>query len=113
MLKILWIEDEAKTFLSEFMGPVMREGNLIEIAETASEAVEFLKSTNYDIVICDLILPAGAFFKGEQLEYGGLSFLKWISDEDSFDLNKIVVFTVVGNPEIHRKIRDLTSPLSN
>ncbi len=110
MAKILWIEDEARDQLLEYIGPLMRAGHTIDIVEDASEGQMKLKETLYDVVIFDLLIKAGPDFKMED-EYPGLSLLKKLftegKEEIDIDKDRIMVFTVVMNKNILQQINEL------
>lgn len=107
MAKILWIEDEARDQLIEYVAPLMRDGHTIDIVEDASEGYQRIKESHYDVVIFDLLIKAGPDFKMEE-EYPGLALLKRIFSEGiNLDKNCVMVFTVVINPTIIQQIKDL------
>ena len=110
MAKILWIEDEARDQLIEYVGPLMRDGHTIDIVEDASEGYQRLKESIYDVVIFDLLIKAGTSFKMDE-EYPGLALLtklfKESTAEINIDKNSVMIFTVVTNPDIIQKIKNL------
>ena len=110
MARILWIEDEARDQLIEYVGPIMRDGHIIDIVEDATEGYQRLKESFYDVVIFDLLIKSGASFNMEE-QYPGLALLKRIfntnNSEFNIDKNSVMVFTVVTNPDIVQQIRDL------
>ncbi len=110
MARILWIEDEARDQLIEYVGPIMRNGHIIEIVEDATEGYQRLKESFYDVVIFDLLIKSGSSFKMEE-QYPGLALLKRIfgskNSEVNIDKNSIMVFTVVTNPDITQQIQEL------
>ncbi|MBN1153423.1 hypothetical protein JXB12_00730 [candidate division KSB1 bacterium] len=107
MARILWIEDEARDQLIEYLGPLMRDGHTIDIAEDASEGYIRLQESEYDVVICDLLIKAGDDFNmGDK--YPGLSLLTRLFDGEHDILiptKRIMVFTVVNSEEIIKNIR--------
>jgi len=110
MAKILWVEDEARDQLIEYVAPLMRDGHTIDIVEDASEGYQRIKESDYDVVIFDLLIKAGPDFKMDE-EYPGLALLKKIfgnkNTEISLNKNSVMVFTVVTNPVIIQRIKDL------
>ena len=66
MARILWIEDEARDQLIEYVGPIMRDGHIIDIVEDATEGYQRLKESFYDVVIFDLLIKSGASFNMEE-----------------------------------------------
>lgn len=110
MAKILWIEDEARDQLIEYIAPLMRDGHTIDIIEDASEGYRRLQESKFDVIIFDLLIKAGNDFKMED-EYPGLSLLIKLFEKDqskiNIDRNRVMVFTVVTNPDIIKKIENL------
>jgi len=110
MAKILWIEDEARDQLIEYVGPLMRDGHTIDIVEDASEGYQRLTESNYDVVIFDLLIKSGSNFNMEE-EYPGLTLLKRIfgtgNASINLDKNSVMIFTVVTHPKIVQQIQDL------
>lgn len=110
MAKILWIEDEARDQLIEYVAPLMRNGHAIELVEDASEGYQRIKESEYDVVIFDLLIKAGDDFKMET-KYPGLDLLKKLFDEKNheikLDKKKVLVFTVVTNKKIIEQIKNL------
>jgi len=127
-VRILWIEDEAETELSDYAGPVLLAGHQLDIATTATEAVELLGRREYDVVIIDLIINAGSGNEWQQLDttprsngpygYLGLELIRalFLPDEAAIALKlpkgqlppeKVAVLTVVANPEVHAEIRSM------
>lgn len=110
MAKILWIEDEARDQLIEYVAPLMRDGHTIDIVEDASEGYQRIKESDYDVMIFDLLIKSGPDFKMED-EYPGLKLLIKLFDKQNseikLDKNRVMVFTVVTNPTIIDKIKEL------
>ena len=110
MAKILWIEDEARDQLIEYVSPLIRNGHTIDIEEDASNAYNRLKEKQYDVIIFDLLIKSGADFDMDD-KYMGLALLKKIFIEDknkiNLDINKILIFTVVTDNKIIQQLKDL------
>ncbi len=110
MAKILWIEDEARDQLIEYVAPLMRNGHTIELVEDATEGYQRLAESDYDVVIFDLLIKAGPGF-AMKTEYPGLDLLKKLfgREKENINLNpnKVMVFTVVNSPNIIDEIRQL------
>ena len=110
MAKILWIDDEAKDQLIEYIGPIIRDGHIVDIVEDATEGYQRLKESRYHVVIFDLLIKSGIGFKMEE-QYPGLALLKKIfnseNNEVNIDINSVMVFTVVTNPDIINQIKNL------
>ena len=127
-MRILWIEDEAEAELADYAGPVLLAGHQLDIATTATEAVELLRTREYDVVIIDLIINAGSGNEwkrldttrksGEPYSYLGLELMRalFLPDRAAIALElpkgrlspeKVAVFTVVADPEVHMEIRSM------
>jgi CheY-like chemotaxis protein len=109
MYRILWIEDEGKIELSQFATPLRRAGYLVDIAADAAEAIRLLKEKRYDALIIDLVLPPGTGFETEEY-YVGLELLRQIIHGEIkgisvYKPSQIMVFTVINDPGIHKRIR--------
>ena len=110
MAKILWIEDEARDQLIEYVAPLMRNGHTIELVEDASEGYQRIKESEYDVVIFDLLIKAGIDFN-MKTKYPGLDLLKKLfigeNPEIKLDKDRVLIFTVVTNPEIIKQIKSM------
>ena len=106
MARILWIEDEGSTDLIQYKLPMVEAGYVVDVAETAAEAFETLNSMEYDLYIVDLLLPQENAFEG-YIELPGVEILKKMINECKIDSEKVIVFTVVNDEDVHTDIRNL------
>ncbi len=106
MVRILWIEDEGNTDLIQYKQPMVEAGYVIDVVETAQEAFDTLESMKYDLYIVDLLLPQEDAFK-EYIELPGMEILKKMINKYEIEPEKIMVFTVVNDEEVHRDIQGL------
>ena len=110
MAKILWIEDEAKDQLIEYLAPLIHDGHVVDIAEDATEAYYHLLESRYEVIIFDLLIKSGADF-GMNEQYPGLALLRRIfKDENNklgLDTRRIMIFSVVTNKEIVNEIKGM------
>ena len=106
MVRILWIEEEAKTSLLHFKIPLVRAGYIVDIAESVTEAIELLKEIKYDILIIDLLLPEERKFR-KMPDYPGIELAKVAKKEFNIDTNKMMILTVVKDKGVHERIRKL------
>lgn len=106
MVRILWIEDEGNTDLIQYKQPMVDAGYVVDVVETATEAFDTLGSMEYDLYIVDLLLPQEDAFE-EYIAFPGVEILKKMVNEYGIDLEKIMVFTVVNDEEVHKDIREL------
>jgi nitrogen regulatory protein PII-like uncharacterized protein len=121
MAKILWIEDEGKLRLGHMIYPLLIEGHLIDIAESAHEAISFLKRNSYDALIFDLIIPLSHINESEETmgersydtdeELIGFGLLKdivykKIKNIHYIDPSKIIIFSIVAEDYI-TKMKEL------
>jgi CheY-like chemotaxis protein len=114
MVRILWIEEEAKIELIQYKKPLVREGYLVDIAPDATEAIERLKSKVYDVLIFDLIIPYGANYKvDKKILYVGLFLLQQLLEGKipgilkEYSHEEVIVFSAVNDQEIHDQIEKL------
>lgn len=106
MVKILWIEDEGNTDLIQYKQPLVEAGYAVDVAETAAEAFDMLSLMEYDVYIIDLLLPQEGGLEGH-IELPGVEILKKIVKEFKVNSDKIIVFTVVNDKDVHDEIRNL------
>ncbi|MBU7043070.1 MAG: response regulator [Theionarchaea archaeon] len=104
MTRILWIEDEGYSDLIQYKQPMIEAGYVVDVAETASEAFDFLESLDYNVYIVDLILPQEGAFEG-QIDFPGVEIIKKMIDHYKINPNTIIVFTVVDDKEVYNSIR--------
>jgi CheY-like chemotaxis protein len=104
MTRILWIEDEGYSDLIQYKQPMIETGYVVDVAETASEAFEFLESLDYNIYIVDLILPQEGAFEG-QIDFPGVEIIKKMTEQYKINPENIIVFTVVDDKEVYDRIR--------
>jgi CheY-like chemotaxis protein len=104
MTRILWIEDEGYSDLIQYKQPMIEAGYVVDVAETASEAFEFLESLDYNIYIVDLILPQEGAFE-EQIDFPGVEIIKKMTEKYKINPENIIVFTVVDDKEVYNRIR--------
>jgi len=90
--RILIVEDDKaiQSLLSMMLGA---HGYETSIAEHGLKAIELLNREEFDIIICDMMMPF----------MDGLRFLKWLRQEGKIDLPVIVV-TSVNDPAIREDI---------
>ncbi len=110
MARILWIEDEAKDQLIEYIAPLLRAGHFVELVGDASEAYQRLKEASFDVIIFDLLIGIGEDFVASS-DYPGLDLLMRLFRDDpnapKIDKDRVIIFTVVTNPDIINEIKDL------
>ena len=106
MVRILWIEDEAYTDLGPYKTAMVEAGYLVDIAETAEDAFDYLNSMTYDAYIVDLLLPQKNAFK-EYIEYPGIEILKKMIDEYKINSEKVIVFTVMKDKKVMEEIENI------
>ena len=109
-MDILFIEDEENALVG--LRVVLKEdGHKVDVAMTGDEAVELMKKKNYDVVLLDIMLPAGKSLTGVpfretgkvillRLRSGNLGKLK--TDKDV----PVVVITAVSDLEVITALDD-------
>ncbi len=106
MFSVLWVEDEANRGLKYLTKICISEGYVFDLAQTISEALDFLKQREYDVIVIDLLLSAGEDFPtGDELP--GRDFLeKLIGGEirginnKIFPITNLKVLTNFGNDQV-------------
>ena len=110
MARILWIEDEAKDQLIEYVAPLLRAGHFVELVGDASEAFRRLGEAEFDVIIFDLLIGIGDDFVTET-DYPGLDLLRRLFSGDpevpKIAKDRFILFTAVKNPKIIDEIKDL------
>ena len=56
--KILWIEDEADLLMG-LVRPLEKDGHEIIVVKDESEALETIEKFDFDLILCDIIMPTG------------------------------------------------------
>ena len=56
--KILWIEDEADLLMG-LVRPLEKDGHEIIVVKDKSEALETIEKSDFDLILCDIIMPTG------------------------------------------------------
>ena len=100
--KILWVEDEADLLMG-LVRPLEKDGHEIIVAKDEKEALKTIKKLDFDLIILDIIIPAG--IKGDRgdVHFIGMRLLEKLL----VDLNikiPIIVLSVVCDPEMIAKM---------
>lgn len=107
MAKILWVEDEARSQLLEFLPPLMRAGHTIDIVESATDGYTCLQDNSYDVVIFDLLIKAG-INPAMEGDYPGLMLLRKVfSPPITLSTDTAIVFTAVQDKSIIDEIKNM------
>lgn len=90
--RILIVEDDMaiQRLLSMML---TAQGYIVCSAEHGLKAIEILHRENFDIIICDMMMPF----------MDGLRFIKWLRNEFKTDI-PVVVLTSVHDPKIREDI---------
>ena len=107
MAKILWIEDEARSQLLEYLPPLMRAGHTIDIVESASDGYTSLQDNFYDVVIFDLLIKAGDNPAMEGDLPGLMLLRKVFHSPITLSPQRVVVFTAVQKKVIIDEIKKM------
>lgn len=89
----------------QYKQPMIEAGYVVDVAETAAEALEFLEMTHYDAYIVDLLLPQEGAFK-YYIEYPGFEIIKKMVNECNINPTKIIVFSVVDDNAVIQVIKE-------
>ena len=91
---ILIIEDEQA--ISRVLDLKLKQAGIVTtIANAGNQALELVKTQNYDCVLLDLILP----------EVDGFTILEAIRAKNK--ATKVIVMTNLGQPEDRKRVQDL------
>jgi CheY-like chemotaxis protein len=106
MANILWIEDEASR-IQGIMRPLEREGHRIDVAPDKLRALDLLSSSQYDLILLDIIIPDGADPGGDDLEpYEGIRVLQLIRRELHLQ-TPVIIFSVVNETTVREATKRL------
>lgn len=92
MIRILWVGDEGNTDLIQYKLPMVEAGYIVDIVETAEEALDCLSSTKYDVYIIDLLFPTEEVLQ-ECTEFPGIEIIRKMVNEHKINPEKIMVFS--------------------
>lgn len=94
--KILWIEDEADLIMG-LVRPLKKDGHEIIIAKDESEALEAIEKSDFDLILCDIIMPTGVKGDMGDVPFIGMRLLKKLLIELEIK-TPIIVLSVVNDP---------------
>lgn len=112
--RVLWVDDDASTFLSPLMRRITKSGLNLDVATTFDEAEKLLKDESYSAVLIDIILPSEeAAMLGSNL---GITLARrirtgyYFNSQASCGTNStipLVVLSVVRHDEIAEELSNL------
>ena len=94
--KILWIEDSAP-LLRSLVRPLEKKGYRITYALNEKDAIKFLTEEEYQLILFDIIIPAGS--DKDFTEYVGVRLAEKIINEMHKE-TPIIGISVVNDPKI-------------
>jgi len=94
--KILWIEDDAYLLMG-LVSPLKKDGHEIIVALNESEALEKIEKSDFDLILCDIILPTGVKGDMGDVSFVGMRLLKKLLIELEIK-TPIIVLSVVHDP---------------
>jgi CheY-like chemotaxis protein len=100
--KILFIDDEPY-FMRAHIDTLKDEGYEVDEAEDGDEALRKLEASDYDLIILDIIIPAGSIEDTKNGMRTGLRIQEVIRRQLRLP-TPILFLTVVENREVHRRI---------
>jgi len=101
---IVWIEDDANIIWS-VVRPLEDRGYKITAMESMREALERIEELRKcDLILLDIILPADDK-RWENERHIGVHLLRNLREQSV--TTPVLVFTVVGNPETSKALREL------
>lgn len=114
MKKILWVEDEYKSFRS--FSFAIKDSYEIVRAEDYVDAVNKFSVNNFDIYIVDIIIPGGGkyssveeIFEKRREKFFGLKFIEYLIDKGC--VKPIIALTVVREQEFIDKINRIDNSI--
>lgn len=118
--KILWLENYPVQ-MRYHKKELEEHGFYVEMLKTFTDVEAALQSDSFCLVILDLmIMPTD---KEEEKKYpgtekrfgtrGGLVFYRLMTEKNLLDPSRVVVFTVLNEPEIHKEFTDNGLPVDN
>lgn len=118
--KILWLEDN-RVQMKYHKTELEEDGFSVKMLKTFTDVEAALKSDTFCLVILDLmIMPIN---KEEEKNYpgtgdrsgtrGGLVFYRLMTKKNLLEPSRVVVFTVLNEPEIHKEFTDNGLPVDN
>ena len=103
--KILWIEDEADQ-IKGLVRPLEKDGHEIIIAEDESKALETIEKSDFDLIICDIIMPTGVNGDMGDVSFVGMRLLKKLLIELEIK-TPIIVLSVVRDTSMIDKMYEM------
>jgi CheY-like chemotaxis protein len=101
--KILWIEDSAY-LLRGLVRPLEKKGYRVTYALNEKEAIDYLKKDEFQLILFDIIIPAGS--DQDYIEFVGVRLAKTIINDMKIK-TPIVGISVVNDPEIINELYGL------
>jgi len=109
-MRVLFIEDEAAA-RSGLTALLASQGDIVDSAESCEAAEKAFRTTAYDLVILDIMLPAGQYEcqRGLVMKDAGATLLDDLR-RDSISGSKtkpdvpVVALTAIASTEIHERI---------
>lgn len=100
-IKVLWIEDDSRSSLSQLAGPVYVQGKCdLDIANDVATAISLITEKKYDVLIIDIRLPAGDDQDWQKC------YLNGGGDKIRARLGLQLINSLLGRPDADVKIDD-------
>ncbi|MCK5346391.1 MAG: hypothetical protein KAR20_23435 [Candidatus Heimdallarchaeota archaeon] len=119
--KILWLENDPVKMRYQ-KKELEEHGFYVEMLKTFTDVEAALQSDKFCLVILDvLIMPTDKEveknkYPGTEMRFGtrgGLVFYRLMKEINLLDPSRVVVFTVLNEPEIHKEFIDNGLPVDN
>ena len=111
--KILWLENDPVQMRYQ-KKELEEHGFYVEMLKTFTDVEAALESDTFCLVILDLMISPTS--KEEEIKYpgtnkrfgtrGGLVFYRLMTEKHLLDPSRVVVFTALNEPEIHKEFTD-------
>jgi CheY-like chemotaxis protein len=116
-LKILWVDEFEHPFYNDpFLSEVESSGYDVTVAETGDEAISYLSSVDFDLIILETMLPHSdkGLLKGVRISEAGLRILDYLRN-GNFGRNRMVpALLASGYPhlvKVYYSVADALAPI--
>ncbi|MCK5108268.1 MAG: response regulator [Methanosarcinales archaeon] len=103
--KILWIEDDADLLMG-LVRPLEKDGHEIIVVKDKSEALETIEKSDFDLILCDIIMPTGIMGDMGDVPFVGMRLLEKLLVEMKIK-TPIIVLSVVRDPTMIDKMYEM------
>jgi CheY-like chemotaxis protein len=91
-MKVLWVEDQPADY-REYWSILQDHGDQVVVATTVDQALSFLQSDVFEVIILDIAIPLGdspTVADLEDTDFNGRYVIDWIRRESVHEVSRIV-----------------------